>query len=117
MQVMPAGVHHRYIASAVVFGARLAGIGQTGFLFHGQRVKLRPQHDGGARSVLQDPNHTVPTDVLCNFITQRAQTRGKLGRGPCLMRRQFRVLVQIEVQSLCVRKDSVDLLVERCVLR
>ena len=86
MHVMPARVHHSDIAPAVILGAGFARVGQSGFLFHRQRIKLRTQHDRGPRTILQNADHAGSTHVFRNFITERAQTIGQFGRRPRLMR-------------------------------
>ena len=108
VQIVPAGVHHPNVATGVVGGAHFAGVGQTGFFFDGERIQLGAQHDRRARSVLEYGHDSAAAHVFGDLISGTAPARGQLHRSFCFMRRQFRVLMQIEVERVSVRIDAVN---------
>ena len=73
VQIVSAGMHHRNIASGVIFRVHFAGVGQAGFFFHGKRVQFGAQHDGRARAVLQDA--TTPVPPTCSVTSYPALRR------------------------------------------
>ena len=108
VQIVPAGVHHRNVATGVVCGAHFAGVGKAGFFFDGERIQFGAQHDGRARSVLEYGHYSGAAHPLGDLISGAAPAGGKLGRSLCFMRRQFGVLMQIEVERVSVRIDAVE---------
>ena len=100
VQIVPAGVHDRNVASGIVFGAHFAGVGEAGFFFHRKRIQFRAQHDRGARSVLEDRYNPGPAYMFGDVISGAAPARGQLHRSLYFMRRQFRVLMQIAVERV-----------------
>ena len=68
VDVMPAGVHHAYVATTIVFRADLAGIQQSGLFFNRQRVKLGAQHHRWARTILKDGDDAGPAHVFGDLI-------------------------------------------------
>ena len=117
MQVVPAGVHDRDILSAVILGADLAGVGEAGFFFHRKGIEFGAQHDRGPGTVLENGDDAGAADVLGDFVTQAAQAAGELGCRLGLMRRQLRVLVQIDIESVSVGIDGLNFLRYRRRLR
>ncbi len=108
VQIVSAGVHHRDVASGVVFGAHLAGVGQAGLFFHRKRVQFGAQHDGRAGAVLQDRDDAGAAHVFGDVIAGAAQARGQLRRGLRFMRREFGILVQIEIERMRVGIDGFN---------
>ena len=80
MQIVSASVHHRNIASSIIFGVHFTGVCKSGFLVHGQRIQFRAQHDCWSRAILQDRDHSRPSHVLSHLIAGAAQACGKLFR-------------------------------------
>ena len=54
VQIVPAGVHHRNILSAVILGADLAGIGEAGLFLDRKGIKFGAQHHGWPGAILQN---------------------------------------------------------------
>ena len=108
MQIVPTGVHHRDVASGIIFGANFTGIGETGFFFHGKRVQFRAQHDGWASPVLEDRDHSCAANMFGDVIAGAAQARGQLRCGLRFMRRKFGILVQIKVERVRVGIDAFN---------
>ncbi len=113
---MPASVHHRNVASAIVFGADFAGVSQTRLLLHRERVQFGAQHDHGPRAVLHDGHHAGAAHVLRDLVSQDSQLARHQGRSSSLVRREFRVLMQVQIQGVGIRKHRVHLVFELGVL-
>src|SRR5215469_1997154 len=109
MQVVAAGMHYGNIAAAIVLGADLAGISQAGFLFDWQAVQFCAQHNCGTRAILHDCDDAVAANVLRHFVTKGSQALGHDSCRSRFMRREFRMLVKVEIQGVSVRKDRVNL--------
>src|SRR5260370_19592909 len=77
-----------------------AGVRQPSFLFHRKRVKFGTQHDGWPGAIAEHRNHPGAANVLGHLIAQGAETRSKVRRSLRLMRRELRVLMQIEVERM-----------------
>jgi hypothetical protein len=107
---MPAGVRYRDVVPSVVLGVDFARVGQAGFLFDGQCIQLRTQHNGWALSVLEDGYDPGAANVLGHLIAKATQATGQLCRRQDFVGRKFRILMQVEVERVCVGIDSVDLL-------
>src|SRR5438874_11644726 len=114
---MPAGMHHSYFTSTVIFGAYFAGVRKAGLLLHRKRVEFGPQHHGRAGAVLHDANYACASHVLRYLITKRAQLACQRGGSPSLMRRDLRMLMQIQIQRMSVSKDGIYLAAEVGILR
>jgi len=59
VNVVAACVHHRDFLARIVFCLLGAGIGEAGFLFEGQSVKIRPNEHGGTIAILQHGHDAV----------------------------------------------------------
>ena len=59
MCVVPAGVHHMDILTFVIFGDDLAGVRQTSFFFHWQRIHIRAHDHGRSVAILHHSHDAV----------------------------------------------------------
>ncbi len=110
VQVVSAGVHHRNIVSGVIFGVNLTRVRKPGLLFHRQRVQFRSKHHRRARAVLQDGHNPRASDVFRHLIAEASQPAGQLRRSLSFVRREFGVLMNIQIQRVRVRIDGFDFL-------
>ena len=86
VQIVSAGVHHRNVASGIIFGAHFAGVGKAGFFLNRKRIQFRAQHDGWARSVLEDSDDSCAAHVFGDVISGAAQALRELRGGLRFMR-------------------------------
>ena len=59
MSVVPAGVHDVHILAFIVFRDRLAGVGQTGFLFDWQCIHVGAHEHGRPVAILHHSDDAV----------------------------------------------------------
>ena len=113
VQVVPAGVHDGDVPSRIVLGADLAGIREAGLFFDRKGIKFGAQHHGRPGAVFQDSDHPGPAHVFGNAVAQVPQPARQLLRGLRLMRREFRILMKINIESVGVGIDSFHFRAQR----
>ena len=86
----------------------LAGVGQAGFFFYRERVKFGAQHDRGSGAIFEDGDDAGAAYVFSHVVAERAQLRGQLGGSLSFVRREFGVLMDIEIESVSVGINEVD---------
>jgi len=98
VEIVPAGVHHGHIAPGIVFSANFAGIKKVRSSLPPAAHQVRAQHHGRSRAVFQDGDNPRTTDVFSHVVSQAAQAPSQLRRGLDFVCREFRILMQIEIQ-------------------
>ena len=63
MHVVPARVHHMHIFAFIIFGDGLAGVRQTSFFFHWQRVHVGADKHGRPVAILHHADDAVTFEV------------------------------------------------------
>jgi hypothetical protein len=97
--VVLAGVHD---------AGRRARVRQAGLLVHRQRVQLGPHQNGWPWTVPADTHHAVRADPRGDLEPGAGQAAGEPRSGPRLPAGQFRVVVQLLVQSDCGGQRLVE---------
>jgi len=116
MDVVSAGMHDRHITPRIILGVDLARIRQPGFFLDRKRVQLGPQHHSRPASISQDGHNPRAPHMFRNFVAQAAQPLPDLGRGLRFVRREFRMLMQIEIKLVCCGISTIDFLGVRSAL-
>ncbi len=73
VQIVPAGVHHGDVAPGFVFCMHFAGVGESGFFFHGQSVQFGAQHDGRSSPILEDGDYSGAANMFSHIVAGTAQ--------------------------------------------
>ena len=107
MDVVAAGVGHRYLVAVGVLGGRGARVIRAGVLFDRQRVHVRPEQHGGPASVGQHADHAGAADAGLDRAAILLQLPGDALGGAVFLVGQLGVLVQILVESLLGGLDAV----------
>ncbi len=62
-------------------------------------------------------DHASSANVLGDFVPELTQPLSKQGGRSRFVRRELRMLMQVEIQGICIGKDRVKLAFKRCALR
>ncbi len=108
MHIVPAGVHDGNVAACIILGADLAGIGEACFFLDRKRVEFGAQHDRRAGAIFQDGDNACAADAFRDVVAELAETVGKFGGGLRFVRREFRILVQVQIEGAGVGINNVD---------
>jgi hypothetical protein len=102
VNVMPAGMHDRYVPALLVDAPGGAGVVQACCLFYGQSVHVRAQQDGPTRTIVEDADHTRYSYAGVNRETQGVKVLCHDPGGPVFLEGELGVRVQVPVQLLNV---------------
>ena len=105
---MPTGVHDGHIAAEIVFCAYSAGIGEACCFFDRKYIEFSAKHDSGASAVLKYGNNAGAADPFGNVVARGSKTPRQFRCSLRFVRRQFRILVQIKIEGVCIPKYGVD---------
>ena len=107
MDVVAAGVGHRYLVAVGVLGGRGARVIRAGVLFDRQCVHVSPEQHGGPVSVGQHADHAGAADAGLDRAAILLQLPGDALCGALFLVGQLGVLVQIFVESLLGGLEAV----------
>ena len=110
VQVVSASVHHRNIVPGIILSAHLAGVRKAGLFLHRKRVEFGAQHDCRPGSILENSHDSCAAHVFRHVIAQAAKALGQSRCSLSLMPGEFRMLMQIQIQRVRIRIDSIHLL-------
>lgn len=108
VHVVPARVHHRDGIAGLVLDRHVAGVGQAGLLLDREGVQIRAQHDGWPLAVAQDTDDAMSPDPARDFKPELVELRGQLARRRFLMEGKLRGSVQVQVELLQLRVETVE---------
>ena len=108
VDVMSAGVHDADFASGIVLGVDFAGVGQACLFFHRKPVEFGAQHDGWPGAVFQNGHDSRSAYVFRDRVAEIAQAARQLLRGLGFMRREFRILMEIKIESVGIGIDGLQ---------
>ena len=100
VDVVAAGVHHADLAAQRVGRLGLARVRQAGAFGHGQGVHVGSNHDDRPRPVLDHPHDPQFADARRDLGARLPQFLGDPSGGLDLLKREFRVRVQVSVEIL-----------------
>ena len=109
VHVVSAGVHDGNGRPRGVDALRSAGVRQTRLLLDRQCVHVGPHPHHRAVAVAQDADDTGDPDALFDLEAQVAQVLGGDARGARLLEREFRMLVQVDVERFEVDRHGPSL--------
>src|SRR5437868_10666009 len=110
---MSTSVHNRHLDAAIVMGGHMAGVGEPGLFRHGKSIQLGANHHSWASAVLQDPHNPGTADASCDCKSELSQLLGDGSRRLILVIGKLGIAVQVFVECLHLRVDSVNLLLRR----
>ena len=108
VHIVAARMHHRDIASRIVFGVNLARVGESGLLLDGKRVEFGAQHHRWPGAILENGDDARAADSFRDFIPQGAETSGEFRGGLRLVRGEFGILMKIDVEIVRRGINSID---------
>ena len=85
----------------------IAGVGEAGFFFHGKRVEFSSEKDRRAAAVFQYGDDARAANMLGDIVSSCTQAGRELGRGLGFVPRELWVFVEIEIERVSVRINSV----------
>lgn len=98
VDVVPAGVHDRYLKALVVHTHGSACVVQPGGFLDGQCIHVSTQHHNGALPVPENTHYAGLSDVPVDLEAQTVKVSGHDSSRSHLLERQLRVSVQVFVQ-------------------
>jgi hypothetical protein len=108
VHVVPAGVHDRNGRAGVVLRPDLARVSESGSLLDRQRVHVRADQHRRAAAVAEQRDDAEASDMVGDLVAELAQVVRELRRGPFFMERQLGVLVQVDVELLEIRIETIE---------
>jgi hypothetical protein len=108
VEIVTAGVHYRDFVSSIILGVDLTRVCETGAFFYGKRIEFGAQHDSGASTILENGDHTGSAHIRCDFVARLAETIGEQSGGLSLVRGEFGILMEMEVESVRFGDDGLD---------
>src|SRR5205085_12057412 len=113
MEIVSTSVHHRHFDAAIIMSGDMAGVREPSLFRHWKSIQLGADHHSWASAALQDADYAGTADASCNRKSELAQLLGDGSRRLLLVIGKLGIAVQVFVECLHLRVDSVNLLLRR----